>query len=96
LIRSVRRVSLCFIHGARLPDPEKVLLGSGKQTRFVRLESAAVLSRPQVQTLLQSAVAQARVPFPASGSGGLVIRSVSTKQRPRRHKGTGGLSSKKR
>src|SRR3982750_1743494 len=29
-------VGLCFIHGAKLPDPKKVLLGSGKQTRFVR------------------------------------------------------------
>ncbi len=40
-------VGLCFIHGARLPDPSRVLLGSGKQTRFVRLESAGVLERPK-------------------------------------------------
>ncbi len=39
-------VGLCFIHGARLPDPSRVLLGSGKQTRFVRLESVGVLERP--------------------------------------------------
>jgi len=32
-------VGLCFIHGARLPDPDKILLGSGNQTRFVRIES---------------------------------------------------------
>src|SRR5262245_52369059 len=37
-------VGLCFIQGARLPDPQKILLGSGKQTRFIRLESAAVLA----------------------------------------------------
>ena len=30
-------VGLCFIHGASLPDPAKVLTGSGKQTRFIRL-----------------------------------------------------------
>src|SRR3977135_92158 len=29
-------VGLCFIHGAKLPDPAKVLVGSGKQTRFIR------------------------------------------------------------
>ena len=32
-------VGLCFIHGAKLPDPRKLLLGSGNQTRFIRLES---------------------------------------------------------
>ena len=39
-------VGLCFVRGASLPDPEKVLLGSGKQTRFVRLPAANVLERP--------------------------------------------------
>src|SRR5690348_7140868 len=39
-------VGLCFIRGATLPDPDKVLLGSGKQTRFVRLPSADVLDQP--------------------------------------------------
>src|ERR1051325_11607463 len=29
-------VSLCFLHGAKLADPQRVLLGSGKQTRFMR------------------------------------------------------------
>src|SRR5438046_7383277 len=27
-------VGLCFIRGASLPDPAKILQGSGKQTRF--------------------------------------------------------------
>ncbi len=33
-------VGLCFIHGAGLPDLGKILLGSGRQTRFIRLGSA--------------------------------------------------------
>jgi hypothetical protein len=77
-------VGLCFIHGARLPDPKKILLGSGKQTRFIRLDSAAVLERPEVEALLAAATAAAKTPFPASGRGKLVVRSVSAKQRPRR------------
>jgi hypothetical protein len=76
-------VGLCFLHGARLPDPQKLLLGSGNQTRFIRLESAAVLARPEVEALLAAAVARAK-PFPAKGRGKLIIRSVSAKQRPRR------------
>ena len=77
-------VGLCFIHGARLPDPQNVLLGSGKQTRFIRVPSVAVLDRPEVDALLEAAVADAKTPFPSGGPGKLVIRSVSAKQRPRR------------
>jgi hypothetical protein len=77
-------VGLCFIHGATLPDPKQVLLGSGSQTRFIRLESPQVLERPEVKALLAAATAQARVPFPASGRRRLIIRSVSAKQRPRK------------
>jgi len=77
-------VGLCFIHGAALPDPRKVLLGSGNQTRFIRLESAGVLARPEVEALVAAAIARAKTPLSATGRGKLVIRSVSTKQRPRR------------
>src|SRR3954452_3733104 len=35
-------MGLCFIRGASLPDPKKVLIGSGKQTRFLRLPSVSV------------------------------------------------------
>ena len=77
-------VGICFMHGARLPDPKKVLHGSGKQTRFLRVESAAVLSRPEVRELLKLAVLRAKTPMPAGGRGKLIIRSISAKQRPRR------------
>ena len=77
-------VGLCFLRGARLPDPAKLLLGSGKQTRFIRLPSAELLEQPHVQSLLGLAAAAAKTPMPRSGRGKLVIRSVSVKQRPRR------------
>src|SRR4051812_8523241 len=44
LAAAANGVSLSFYYGAGLPDPEGVLLGGGKQNRFVRLESAATLS----------------------------------------------------
>jgi len=81
-------VGLCFVHGASLPDPKKVLLGSGNQTRFVRLESAGVLARPEIEALVSAAAAQAKTPLRATGRGELVIRSVSAKQRPRRRSPT--------
>ena len=77
-------VGLCFIYGAKLPDPAKVLVGGGKQTRFIRLPSAAVLQQAPVQTLLSVAAERAKTALPATGRGTLIIRSVSAKQRPRR------------
>ncbi len=41
---SPKGVALSFYYGATLPDPDTVLLGEGKQNRFVRLESAATLA----------------------------------------------------
>lgn len=77
-------VGLCFIRGASLPDPARILQGSGKQTRFVRLPSANILKKPEVQALIKVAADRARAPMPAQGNGKLIIRSISTKQRPRR------------
>ena len=75
---------LAFYHGATLPDPHRLLLGSGKQNRFIRLESLETLARPAVENLIAAAIAQAKTPFPTSGKGRLIIRSVSKKQKPRR------------
>ena len=77
-------MGLCFIHGAKLPDPRKILRGSGNQTRSIHLESADVLARPEVKALIAAAIAQAKTPFRDDTRGKLIIRSVSAKQRPRR------------
>jgi hypothetical protein len=77
-------VGLCFIRGASLPDPHKILLGSGKQTRFIRIESVDVLARPEVQALITAAVGKSKAPLAPAAKRKLIIRSVSAKQRPRR------------
>jgi len=77
-------VGLCFINGASLPDPKGLLLGSGRQTRFIRLESAARLSHPEVEALIKAAIAKATQPFPRHGRGKLIVRSIAAKQRPRK------------
>jgi hypothetical protein len=77
-------VGLSFYYGATLPDPHKLLLGSGSQNRFIRIETAETLARPEVEELIAAAVEQAERPLPGSGTGKLVIRSISKKQRPRR------------
>lgn len=77
-------VGLSFYYGATLSDPHKLLLGSGSQNRFIRLESAATLARPEVEALIAAAIGQAETPLPAKGTGKLIIRSVAAKQKPRR------------
>jgi hypothetical protein len=76
-------VGLSFYYGATLPDPHKLLLGSGSQNRFIRLESAATLEQPEVEELIAAAIAQGGTPLARSGKGKLIIRSISKKQRPR-------------
>jgi hypothetical protein len=77
-------VALYFNQGPSLPDPHKILMGNGRQTRFIRLESAKVLLRPEVESLMTAAVRKAKIPLRRSGRGGLIIKSMSWKQRPRR------------
>lgn len=84
MFASAKGVGLCFIRGVGLPDPTRVLRGSGNQTRSVRLDSAATLARPDIEALIVAAKSRSRVPVVGRGRTTLVIRSVSAKQRPRR------------
>jgi len=84
LVAAANGVGLSFYYGASLPDPHNLLLGSGKQNRFIRLPSAEVLVEPQVRELIDAAEAHARTPMPARGRGRLLIHMISKKQRPRR------------
>lgn len=79
-----RGVGLCFIHGAKLPDPDKLLRGSGKQVRNIKLPTAATLDEPAVQSLIAAAIAHAPVPFDPVARRRLIIKSISARQRPRR------------
>lgn len=81
---SPKGVALSFYYGASLPDPDGILLGSGNQNRFVRLESAATLTMPAVEALLRAAMTRAKTPLRSTGRGTPVIKSVSARQRPRR------------
>ena len=77
-------VGLSFYRGATLPDPHKLLLGSGTQNRFIRLPSVDVLEQPAVAALIDRAVEQSRTPLAKSGKGKLIIQSIAEKQKPRR------------
>lgn len=81
LAAQANRLSLCFLHGATLPDPDRLLRGNGRQVRSVPIESAADLERPELRRLLTTAFASSPL---TGGRVRLIIRSVSRRQRPRR------------
>jgi hypothetical protein len=84
LAANAKGVGLSFYYGATLPDPHKLLQGSGSQNRFVRLPTAATLAEPAVAALIDAAITQAKNPLRKTGKGYTIITSVSKKQRPRR------------
>jgi hypothetical protein len=49
-------VTLAFLRGAKLPDPEKLLEGKAKGVRNVKMRSLADAKRPAVKKLITEAV----------------------------------------
>ncbi len=84
LAAQAKGLTLFFLQGAKLPDPHKLLRGSGNVVRNIRLGSADALDDPKVRRLMDSALTRAKSPIPADGTHQLIIKSVSAKQRPRR------------
>ena len=74
-------VTLFFLRGAEMQDPDGILKGGGKVVRQIRLSDASDLDRPAIRRLISQAIGMADVPFTKHV---LVIKSVSAKQRPRR------------
>ena len=72
-------VKLYFNQGKALPDPAKLLQGSS-QSRWIHVEVASTLARPEVASLIDEAMARNRVPFALAGRGSVVIRSASAKK----------------
>ena len=72
------RVELYFNNGPKLSDPKKLLRGAGKMTRFIQLKSARDLSQPDVEGFISRALKLSKIPLPAKGEGGLIIKTNKT------------------
>ncbi len=79
-----RWVTLFFLQGAKVPDPEKMLKGNGKQARHVRLTDPDKLLSTEMRALMLAALTCARVPLSPHTRHRVIIKSISAKQRPRR------------
>ncbi|THD37382.1 MAG: hypothetical protein E7773_05000 [Sphingomonas sp.] len=78
-----RWVSLFLTNGPSLSDPAGLLEGGGSVVRHVKLIGNR-LDDPAVWALLDAAHAIVAVPIDPAGGGGLIIKSISAKQRSRR------------
>jgi hypothetical protein len=79
-----RGANLCFLTGAKLKDPHKLLRGSGKIVRNVVLKSAADITTAPIENFIAQALSLAKWKISPGGKNKLVIKSVSAKQRPRK------------
>lgn len=81
-----RWVSMFFMDGVNLPDPEKLLKGGGKRIRHIVLEDPSMLDKPAVRGLIAHALKGEGKAMEKSKAGRLIIKSISAKQRPRRYR----------
>jgi len=79
-----RWVSLFFLQGAKLADPQKILKGNGSVVRHIVLTAATDLDRPEIRDLMDRARMDAKKDINPKGGGRLIVKSVAAKQRPRR------------
>ena len=57
IIPSKKGLKLGFYKGVDLPDPDKLLEGSGKISRYVEIRSAEQIKSPALKKLIESALA---------------------------------------
>lgn len=76
--------SLCFLQGAGLDDPKKLLLGAGNVARHIKFTDDTLFDNRDVKRLMDQALVSAEVSLDPNRKGEFVIKSISAKQRPRR------------
>lgn len=77
-------VTLFFLDGAALHDPQGLLEGGGKRVRSIRLQEPSTIDTPAVQALIAQAVAAHESAFMQAPALTTIVKSVAAKQRPRR------------
>jgi hypothetical protein len=66
-----------------IPDPKRLLEGSGSKVRSVTLEAASELDHGDIHALLKAAIKHSGVTFPRTGSTRMIIKSESKKRKPK-------------
>ena len=79
-----RWVTLFFLNGTTLSDPKRLLEGSGKQVRSIRLATPSQMNEPDVEALISQAVLPHKSALLAAPLLATIVKSVVARQRPRR------------
>lgn len=74
-------VNLGFWRGASFPDPRRVLQGTGKQSRHIKIATLSDLEKPAVREFLRMAIAQAARPVGEEPKRKSMVRAVYEKKR---------------
>jgi hypothetical protein len=74
-------VTFAFMRGAALPDPEKLLEGTGKGVRHVKLRSVAEVKSPAVKKLIAAAAKLNKKDPPSGKMVGMEKRKAKTTNR---------------
>jgi len=67
-------VNLYFLDGALLSDPSRLLTGTGRRVRMLRLDDVKVLDSAAVRELIAEAVKNADVPFDPRAGRRILIK----------------------
>jgi hypothetical protein len=67
-------INLYFFEGDSLPDPDRLLQGTGQIVRHIRIDSAADLDRPALKTPIAEALKRADPPLNRRAKRRVIIR----------------------
>ena len=76
-------MTLFFLKGVKLVDPESLLQGKGNQVRSIRLTSPEHLDDAKVRGFIAEALLSSRAAFAAAPELATIVKSISVKQLPR-------------
>jgi hypothetical protein len=76
-------VTLFFLYGVSLPDPDGILVGKGARARSVRLEPFSRLQSAPVRALIEATKQRYAPQFEESSDMTTVFKSQAATQRPR-------------
>ncbi|HYM34135.1 MAG TPA: DUF1801 domain-containing protein [Steroidobacteraceae bacterium] len=79
-----RWVTLFFLYGSGLKDPDSLLEGSGSRVRSIRLRSADDLDRRAIKQLIAQALAPHNEALANCSRIKAIVKSISKTRRPRR------------
>jgi hypothetical protein len=74
-------VNLGFHRGSELNDPDRLLQGSGRWIRHIRISEPEDLAEPSIRAFLKQAIARAKRPATDAPKATSVVRAIYARKR---------------